>query len=80
MAVMVIIFIILFCVSVAALAITSSQRKALLKRGWETLSNQTKGDLQQWGKCCGFENMTITEGPEGHPSCAGVITLYCKYM
>ena len=75
MAVMVIIFIILFSVSVAALSITSSQRKALLKRGWTSLSEQSKSELQKWGDCCGFENKTITKGQEGHPTCVKVLTL-----
>ena len=73
MAVMVIIFIILFSVSVAALSITSSQQKALLKRGWGSLSNQTKEEVQQFGDCCGFEDMSVVNGTEGHPSCAEVI-------
>ena len=75
MAVMVIIFFILFSVSVAALSITSSQRKALLKKSWRSLSEQSKGEVQNWGKCCGFEDMNITKGPEGHPSCAEVLIL-----
>ena len=75
MAVMVIIFIILFSVSVAALSITSSQRKALLKKSWRSLSDKSKGEVQNWGNCCGFEYMNITKGPEGHPSCAEVLIL-----
>lgn len=74
MAVMVIIFFILFCVSVAALALTSSQQKALLKRGWKSLSDKSKSELQTLGDCCGFDR-NITDGLEGHPPCAKVLIL-----
>ena len=57
MAVMCLIFIILFSVSVAALAITSSQQRTVLRKAWRSLSNTTKQDVQKIGDCCGFENM-----------------------
>lgn len=66
MAVMFLIFIILFSVSVAALAITSSQQETLLKKAWGSFSNKTKEEVQNFGKCCGFENMNDTSD---HPSC-----------
>ncbi|KAK2561356.1 Tetraspanin-31-B [Acropora cervicornis] len=70
MAVMIIIFFILFSVSVAALAITSSQQHALLKKAWRSLSDKSKKEVQKVGKCCGFENATIQSGIDGHPNCA----------
>ena len=69
MTVMFLIFIILFSVSVAALAITSSQQKTLLKKAWGSFSNTTKQDVQRYGDCCGFENMTVTSD---HPTCEKV--------
>jgi len=69
MAVMCLIFIILFSVSAAALAITSSQQKTLLKKAWGSFSNVTKRDVQKWGNCCGFENRNSTD----HPSCKKVL-------
>ena len=71
MFILVLIFIILFCVSVAALALSSSQQHTLLKKGWGHLSNETKDALQNWGNCCGFEDANVT-GPLGHPTCAKV--------
>lgn len=65
MAVMCLIFIILFSVSVAALAITSSQQKTLLKKAWGSFSNVTRQDVQKLGNCCGFEDKNSTD----HPSC-----------
>lgn len=72
MAIMIIVFIILFSVSVAALSISSSQQRALPKKGWASLSNKTKEELQKTGDCCGFDPNfeNITYGPYGHPSCA----------
>lgn len=70
MAVMIIIFFILFSVSVAALAITSSQQHALLKKAWRSLSGKSKEEVQEVGNCCGFENATIQSGIDGHPNCA----------
>ena len=72
MAVMIIIFLILFCVSVAALAITSSQQHSLLKKAWGLLSNNSKKEVQELGHCCGFENATIESGMYGHPNCTNL--------
>ena len=74
MAIMIIVFIILFSLSVAALSISSSQQHALLKKGWGSLSNKTKKEFQKTGDCCGFDPNfeNITDGPDGHPSCAKV--------
>ena len=69
MLIMCLVFIILFSVSVAALAITSSQQETLLKKAWGSFSNGTKNDVQNFGNCCGFENMNDTSD---HPSCSGV--------
>lgn len=69
MAVMCLIFIILFSVSVAALAITSSQQETLLKKAWGSFSNKTKEEVQGFGHCCGFENMNDTSD---YPSCREV--------
>ena len=69
MAVMFLIFIILFSVSVAALSITSSQQHAILKKAWGSVGNTTRQDVQRLGDCCGFENMNITSD---HPSCQEV--------
>ena len=56
--------------SVAALAITSSQQHALLKKAWRSLSDKSKKEVQKVGSCCGFENATIQSGIDGHPNCA----------
>lgn len=55
--------------SVAALAITSSQQHALLKKAWRSLSDKSKKEVQKVGNCCGFENATIQSGIDGHPNC-----------
>ncbi|XP_020611936.1 tetraspanin-31-like [Orbicella faveolata] len=69
MAVMCLIFIILFSVSVAALAITSSQQRTVLRKAWGSFSNITKQDVQTFGDCCGFENISVTSN---HPTCEDV--------
>ena len=69
MAVMCLIFIILFSVSVAALAITSNQENTLLRKAWGSFGQSTKKDVQKFGGCCGFENMNDTSD---HPSCKEV--------
>lgn len=77
---MIIIFFILFSVSVAALAITSSQQHALLKKAWRSLSDKSKKEVQKVGDCCGFENATIQSGIDGHPNCTQVkVFMRIKY-
>ena len=58
--------------SVAALAITSSQQRSLLKNAWKSLSDNSKEKVQEWGDCCGFENATIESGMSGHPNCTNL--------
>jgi len=68
MIILVLIFIILFSISIAALSISSTQEETLLKRGWINLGVKTKSEVQIWGQCCGFQNVNAT-GPFGHPPC-----------
>ncbi|EDO49430.1 predicted protein [Nematostella vectensis] len=72
MAILVLIFIILFSISVAALSMSSSQEKLLLEKGWAHLSPKSRTEVQKISNCCGLENMNITDpsSPGGHPTCA----------
>ena len=74
---MCLIFIILFSVSVAALAITSNQQETLLKKAWGSFSNTTRKDVQKFGDCCGFKNMNDTSN---HPSCEDVCVQFNLYF
>lgn len=56
MAIMFLLFIILFSVSVAALSISSNQQREVLGHAWESVSNKTKGEVQSAGDCCGFND------------------------
>ena len=71
MAIMVILFIILFSVSVAALSISSNQQHTILQKAWESVSNTTKAEVQTFGDCCGFDEKHFNVTSD-HPSCAKV--------
>ena len=58
MIILIIIFVILFAFSCAALAITDEQEYRLLSNGWKNLNNKTKSGLEKYGDCCGFDNRT----------------------
>lgn len=68
MAIMFMLFIILFSVSVAALSISTNQQHEVLRHAWKSVSNKTKGDVQRIGNCCGF-NSTLKNDSTDHPSC-----------
>lgn len=71
MAIMFLLFIILFSVSVAALSISSNQQREVLGHAWESVSNKTKEEVQSAGDCCGF-NDTLKNNSRDHPSCSGL--------
>ena len=77
MIIMALLFIIQLSVSIAALAVTSDQQKALLHNAWSNVSNKTKAGLQQTGDCCGFTNLDSNK--TGDPSClpvSGALNLF----
>ena len=78
MAIMVILFIILFSVSLAALCISSTQRDNLMWKAWKSVSNKTKEEVQNVGDCCGF-NATYKNKTKDHPSCSGVFMITCFF-
>ena len=59
--------------SVAALAVNSSQRHALLEHTWRGLNDHDKAEVQSFFDCCGFDNASVniksSENKIGHPSC-----------
>lgn len=69
--------VIMFSVSVAALAIPKSFRDQVLLTTWQSLSSNQKSDLQESLDCCGFDlkyRWTALYGSDGnctggHPSC-----------
>ena len=58
-----------FAFSVATLSLNKSQQQTVLTHGWNTLSNQTKGEIQQFGDCCGWTNSSASSD---HPSCVSL--------
>lgn len=50
-----IVFIILFAVSVAAVAVTSAQQQTLAAKAWNASSPKTQKEIQTLFKCCGFK-------------------------
>eukprot|EP00794_Sanderia_malayensis_P003397 gene3397-3887_t len=69
MVILVVLFILMFAFSLAALVITQKQQYKALRTGWVSSQKSTKRDLQRFGNCCGFENKSVTTGPLGHPPC-----------
>jgi hypothetical protein len=47
-----------FSFSVAALSLSKSQQSRVLSKGWDSISSDTRNDIQNWGDCCGFKNST----------------------
>ena len=72
MIILVILFILLFAFSLAALGITKHQQRDVLITGWSNSQSSTKESIQLHLNCCGFEDKNITTGGLGHPSCAKV--------
>ncbi len=72
MVILVMLFVLMFAFSLAALAMSKNQQHLALQKGWANSRASTKRDLQKIGDCCGFENKTITTGSMGHPSCSEV--------
>lgn len=56
-----------FAFSLAALSLSKSQERTVLLRGWKSASNATRGDIQTYGNCCGFDSSDNTS--TDHPSC-----------
>ena len=63
--------VVMFAVSVAALALADSQVDGLLRSQWTSLDSRQKSYLQDHLNCCGFDNNTtsMSTGPWGHPPC-----------
>ena len=63
--------VVMFSVSVAALALADSQVDTLLKSQWTSLDSEDKSYLQDQLNCCGFDKNTTgkSTGAWGHPPC-----------
>ena len=72
MVILVILFVLLFAFSLAALGLTKHQQREVLLTGWSNSQTSTKDSIQQHLDCCGFENKNVTSGSLGHPSCKKV--------
>ncbi len=77
MVILVVLFILMFAFSLAALVMSQQQQYQALKTGWANSRLSTKRDLQKLGDCCGFEDKNVIAGNMGHPSCVqvGIIKL-----
>ena len=62
---MIIVFILLFAFSCAALAVTRQYEHRLLSHGWNNLNNKTKASWEKFGNCCGFDNDSKTRPCHG---------------
>jgi len=78
MIVLAIVCVITFAFSLAALSLSKSQQSQVLSKGWDSISPDTRSDIQKWGECCGFLNSTSIDNPScskldcfktGCPSC-----------
>ncbi|CAH1772903.1 unnamed protein product [Owenia fusiformis] len=66
------VFIIMFIVSCACLAVGDNGIKMIAETGWQHASNQAKSNVQFNFECCGFENASLgVNDPSGmgHPGC-----------
>ncbi|CAH1772902.1 unnamed protein product [Owenia fusiformis] len=69
------VFIIMFIVSCACLAVGDNGIKMIAETGWQHASNQAKSNVQFNFECCGFENASLgVNDPSGmgHPGCDAI--------
>ena len=66
-------FIVQFAIACSCLAVTKHQQKVFAEEAWNTISDDTKADVQRTFTCCGF-NSTVTND---HPSCDDVNKICC---
>lgn len=59
MVVLFILFIIQFSIACACLAVDDATRRQLALKGWDSSSNQTRKEVEDAFKCCGFLNSTL---------------------
>ena len=70
MVILVLLFILMFAFSVAALSLTTKQQNSVLKSGWDNLSTKTKAEFQKLGNCCGFDERNSSSTAD--PTCSEV--------
>lgn len=66
MVVLAVICLLTFAFSLTALSLSKTQQQTVLTHGWNSLSNQTKGEIQRFENCCGWTN---TSASSDHPPC-----------
>ena len=62
---------VLFAVSVAALAVSKNVQQSLFQKVWISLDDAKKSTIQDQLDCCGFDNNTndLINCSAGHPPC-----------
>ena len=66
----IILFLVLMCVSVAALSMSSNQQHVLIRKGWLALDVKQRNHVEMKLKCCGLE-----KGDSGEDWCKNVLPL-----
>ena len=77
MIILILIFILLFAFSCAALAVTDKYEHRLLFNGWNSLDNETKAKWEKFGDCCGFDNETRSVARPCHGQTKSEVRAYC---
>lgn len=66
-------FIVQFAIACSCLAVNKTQQRIFAEEGWNTISDETKAEVQTTFTCCGF-NSTISND---HPTCDAVNKICC---
>ena len=66
-------FIVQFAIACSCLAVNKQQQMLFAEEGWNTVSDETKSEVQRTFNCCGF-NSTLADD---HPSCDVVNKICC---
>lgn len=66
-------FIVQFAIACSCLAVNKTQQRLFAEEGWNTVSEDTKAEVQRTFNCCGF-NSTLEDD---HPSCDTVNKICC---
>lgn len=82
MVIMLVVFLIQFSIACACLTVSANAQKDLARKGWMSVDNETKSQVQNTFECCGYDDFTLVNAtnPLSHPSCSAIVRTSNTYM
>ncbi|XP_015783520.1 tetraspanin-13 [Tetranychus urticae] len=72
MVILFLLFVVQFCIAIACLAVSDSQKVEIATNGWNSSSDSTRNEAQTWFNCCGFDSSPLVDQCIGVASCCKV--------